>query len=342
MVKVVEHMLESWTESVFRKMGIAAAGALLILSAGAYAKSYTIAFVPKLVGIPYFTAMQQGLQQAAKKFSTDNVQLKIIYEGPTTASVSGQAKFVRTLINQGVSAIGVSANNPTALNPLVKEARDKGIVFYSSDSQVESPLNQLRVVQATPKGLGYAVLDVLAKEMGNKGEFAIISAGPTATNLNQWISYIKERLAKYPGMHLVTTQYAGESVTKATTIASQVISAYPNLKGIIGVASTIVPGAAQAVLETGMKGKIAVTGFTDPNTIRPYVNDGVVKAVVLWNPTSLGYLTAWGALQLLENKPLHAINNVPGLGTVTYDSATKALLLGPPMIINKSNISLNF
>ncbi len=319
-----------------------AASLAIPLALTASAKTFTIAFVPKLVGIPYFTAMDQGMMRAAKAFSKGGVNLKIIYEGPTTASVSGQDRFVQALVNQGVNAIGVSANSPTALCPLVDKAVKKGLVFYSSDSQVSCASNELQVVQASPKGLGYAAIDVLAKDLGGKGEIAFISAGPTATNLNQWMAYMKQRLKKYPGMKLVSVQYAGESVSQATTIASQLISAYPNLRGIVGVASTIVPGAAQAVLEAGMKGKIAVTGFTDPNSIRPHVKDGVVKQVILWNPTNLGYLTAWGVLQMLEHKAFKAVNNVPGLGKVQYFAKSKELLLGAPMVIDRSNIDLNF
>jgi rhamnose transport system substrate-binding protein len=148
--------------------------------------------------------------------------------------------------------------------------------------------------------------------------------------------------AKYPGMKLVTIQYAGEDISKATDVTAQLLSAYPKLKGIVGVNSTAVPGAAQAVLRAGMSGKVAVTGITDPNTIRPFVNNGTVKSVVLWNPVDLGYLTAWGVLQLLEHKPLKAENDVPGLGKVAYSATTKTLLLGKPLVIDKSNIKLNF
>lgn len=301
------------------------------------AKEYKVAFVPKLVGIPYFAAMKQGLDKAGKKFG-----LKIIYQGPTTASVAEQENIVQSLINQHPDAIGVSANSPSALNPLVKKARAQGIAFYSSDSQVTSPQNQLRVQQVRDKALGYKVVDVLAQEIGKKGKIAIISGGPTATNLNTWIKFMKQRLKKYPHMHLATLQYAGEDINKATQVANQVISSYPDLKGIIGVNTTAVPGAAQAVLTSGKKGQIAVTGITDPNTIRQYVQNGVVDKVVLWNPIDLGYLTGWGVKQVLEGHSFKKENKVPGLGKIRYFAKTKTLLLGPPMVIDKSNINMNF
>jgi rhamnose transport system substrate-binding protein len=301
-------------------------------------KQYTIAFVPKLQGIPYFTAMDQGGQKAAKDFG-----VKWIYEGGTTADVSSQSEIVSSLINQHVDAIGVSANDPTALNPLAVKATQAGEVFYASDSNVTSPDSKLFVNQVDPKALGYQVMDIAAQEMGGKGQLAILSAGPTATNLNQWIYYMKERAkAKYPGIQLLPIQYAGEDVSGATQITLKILAAYPNVKGFIGVASTIPPGIAQAVQEAGKAGKVAITGVTDPNSIRPFIQDGTVQKVVLWDPVKLGYLTVWGVLQVLEGHKFSQWNNVPNIGKVEYFPANHELLLGPPLVIDKSNVNLNY
>jgi len=314
------------------------AGAFAISNGSAMAKTATIAFVPKLIGIPYFNAMKVGLDKGGKQFGAE-----IIYQGPTTATVSGQVEITQSLINKHVDAVGVSANSPTALEALAKKAHDAGILFYSSDSQVDGPDVDLRVSQANDKDLAYTVIDQLATQVGEKGEVAFVSGGPTATNLNTWIGFMKERMAqKYPQLKLVSIQYAGEDINQATQVTSQLLSAYPHLAGIVGVNSTAVPGAAQAVLRAGLSGKVAVTGITDPNTIRPYVNNGTVKSVVLWNPVNLGYLTVWGVVQLLDHKPLQASNAVPGLGTVQYFPDTKTLLLGKPLVIDKSNINLDF
>lgn len=316
----------------------------LTLSAPVWAKQYTVAFVPKLVGIPYFAAMKKGMDKAGKQFD-----MKIVYQGPSSADVAQQVNIVSSLINQGVDAIGVAANSPTAFGPMVKKARKKHIVFYSTDSQVAADGNQLRVSQVNDKALGYKVIDVLAEQLKAqngqaKGKIAFVSGGSTATNLNTWIKFMKERLKdKYPNIKLVDVQYGGEDVTKATDITNQLISAYPDLDGIVGINTTAVPGAAQAVLTSGKKGKIVVTGISDPNTIRPYVMNGTVKKVVLWNPVDLGYLTGWGVKQLLDGKQFKAVNEVPGLDhKIKYDAQTKTLLLGPPMVIDKSNIQLDF
>ena len=294
--------------------------------------------MPKLIGIPYFNAMKQGLEKGGKSFGAH-----ITYQGPTTASVSGQTEIAQGMINKHLDAVGVSANSPTALEAQAARAKKSGVLFYSSDSQVSGDDVSLRVSQAADRDLGDTVVDQLAQQIGGSGDVALISGGPTATNLNVWIGFMKQRMAaKYPAMKIVSIQYAGEDINKATQFTAQLLSAYPHLKGIIGVNSTAVPGAAQAVLRAGLSGKIAITGITDPNTIRSYVNDGTVKSVVLWNPIDLGTLTVWGVVQLLEHKTLAAENSVPGLGQVSYDAATRTLLLGKPLVITKSNIQLDF
>jgi rhamnose transport system substrate-binding protein len=301
---------------------------------GKNGEKYTIAFVPKLVGFPYFTSMNEGAQKAAK-----DLGVKVIYQGSTTADVSEQAKTVSGLIDQGVSAVGVAANSPTALNQLISKAKQKNIMFYTTDSNVDSPDNSLFVQQATDKDLGYTMADTIAEEIGGEGEIALLSAGSTATNLNAWIGFVKERLnAKFPKVKVLETQYAGEDINASTQMAAKIIAANPNLKGFVGISAANTPGIAEAVKQAGKTGKIAVTGIAIPNVIKPYIQSGVVKKAVLWDPMNLGYLTIWGVVQALDGKQFAAENDVPGIGKVKYDAATKTLLLGPPLVFDSSNI----
>ncbi|MBM9400697.1 autoinducer 2 ABC transporter substrate-binding protein [Gluconacetobacter azotocaptans] len=317
---------------------LVAAGISCVAPAHGRAETFQIGFVPKVIGIPYFSAMQQGFLKGGRTFDA-----KIVYQGPTTSSVAAQAQIVQSLINRKLDAVAVAANSPTALQAQATHARERGVAFASTDSQVDGEAVSLRVMQATDEAIAHTLVDQLAAQIEGGGQIAFVSGGPTATNLNLWVSLMKSYLAaRYPKLELVSVQYAGEDISKATEITSQILSAYPGLKGIIGVNTTATPGAAQAVLQAGLSGKVAVTGIDDPNTIRAYVLNGTVKSAVLWNPIDLGYLTVWGLTQLLQHKTLQPQNAVPGLGTIAYDATTKTLLLGQPMIFTKENISLDF
>ena len=55
------------------------------------------------------------------------------------------------------------------------------------------------VNQATPEGIGNTLTDEAARLLGGKGEFAIITGALSAANQNEWIAFIKKRVAeKYP------------------------------------------------------------------------------------------------------------------------------------------------
>ena len=299
-------------------------------------KKYRIAFVPKLIGIPYFTAMEQGGKKAAQ-----DLGVEFIYAGPVTADVAKQIEVIDNLITMGVDAIAVAPNDPAAITPIMKKAKAKGIRVLTSDTDGAQGVREVFVNQALQDQIGYFVMDELAKAMNYEGEFAIVSCGPTAWNLNTWILYELQRLAKYPKMKLVTIRYAEEDVQLAINITLDLINAFPNLKGIIGQCSTSLPGAAEAVERAGKSGKIAVTGLSVPSMMRKYVKSGTVKSFVLWNPVDLGYLTVWAAKYLLDgNKFVDKKSyNIPGIETKPfYIAKDKMLVLGPPKIFDASNI----
>jgi rhamnose transport system substrate-binding protein len=298
------------------------------------AKKLVIAFVPKLINIGYFNAMQAGGEAAAK-----DLGVTFDYEGPTTADAAAQVQIIKQLIAKHVDAIAVAPDDPAVVGPALQQAESQGIKTFTSDTDAPNTVRELFVEQADPTAIGNATIDALADAMGQQGEWAIDSCGPAAQNLNSWIAVEKARASqKYPKMKYVTTVYSGEDSAKAVSDSKDLITSHPNLRGIIGQCSTSAPGAAKAVTDLNKIGTVFATGITVPNDMRAYVKNGAVKSFVLWDPTKLGYLTVWAGIQLAKGQSLAPTNNVPTVGNVSYDASTKILLLGPPIVFDKSNI----
>jgi len=297
---------------------------------------YKIAFVPKLIGIPYFNAMEEGGKKAAI-----DLDVEFIYTGPVTADVAKQSEIVDNLITQGVDAIAVAPNDPAAITPVLKKAQEKGIVVLTSDTDGAQDVREVFVNQALQDAIGYTIMEELAKAMNYEGEFAIVSCGPTAWNLNTWILYELQKLAEYPKMKLVTIRYAEEDVQMAINVTLDLINAFPNLKGVLGQCSTSAPGVAEAVEQAGKIGQIFATGISVPSMMSKYVKSGAVKSFVLWNPVDLGYLTVWAAKYLLDKNTFEDGKeyDVPGIETKpVYLAKDKMLVLGPPKVFDASNV----
>ena len=66
--------------------------------------------------------------------------------------------------------------------------------------------------------------------------------------------------------------------------AKELFKKYPNLKGIFGTSSLSVPGTGRAIEELGLQGKAFVTAVGLPNECAPFIKDGTVDGVLLWDP----------------------------------------------------------
>jgi ABC-type sugar transport system substrate-binding protein len=321
-----------------RHLGLLLAGASLLaasLPARAADDHNTVAFVPQLVGIPYFNAMEEGGKKAAEALG-----VKFIYSGPVDTNPVDQLQIVQNLVNQGVGAVSVSVLDASSIAPVVESAKAKGVKLFTSDSDAPQSGRAVYVAQATDQGLGFTIIDELVKRVGPDAKIGIVSGEATASNLNAWIGFMQQRAKeKYPKLTLLEPQFAGGTAERAAQIATDLMTANPDVKAIIGVASTTCPGVAQAIETAGKIGKVIGTGYCSPNTARNYLKDGAFGFSVLWDPAELGYLTVWAGKQLIDGKPFQASNTVKGMShPVSFDAKTGVLLLGDPAVFTAENV----
>src|SRR5262249_52308845 len=130
--------------------------------------------------------------------------------------------------------------------------------------------------------------------------FAIITASLTAANMIEWQKHIEARRAeKYPDIKMAVLRPCDDLQKKAFDEAHTILNAYPNVKLIMAICSPAVPGAAEAVVQSGRK-DVKVIGLSLPNDNKRYVHDGITECVVLWNTMDLGYLTVRAAHALKQ------------------------------------------
>lgn len=301
--------------------------------AGGDSGSTSVAFVPKVQGIPFFEAMNSGGQDAGEEFG-----FQWVYSGPTTADPAAQSEVVRSLMQQRVDALMVAPNDPDSMAPVITEAQGQGIKVGTADTDASSSSREVFVTQATEEAIGTALLEQIAAPLNGEGEVAIVSCGQTAANLNAWIKVIQDKAAiDYPDLKIVETVYADEDQAKAVTMAKNLINAYPDLKGLIGPCTTAAPGVAQAVQESGKTGQIHTTGVGTPQAMLPYLQDGSSSASVLWDVENLGYLTAWAGWKLAQGETFAPTQDVGRISGVTYDESSKTLVMGRPLILTADN-----
>lgn len=306
-------------------------------------KGLTVYFIPKDTQNPYEVIADKGGQRALQELGG-----KVVISSGTTDTAAAQIPSIQAAIQAHADAIVIAGNDPSALCPSLNQAAQAGIKIVAFDSDIScgaSP-NHLFINQANTEQIGTSEVDLLAKEIGSKGQVAILSAVASATNQNAWIGYMKQELKKYPNMKLVTTVYGNDDPATSLTVLQGLLSAYPNLAGIISPTTVGISTAAQ-YLDThkSLLTHLTLTGLGLPSQMKSYVHDGTVKEFELWNPDNLGYLAGYAAAGLASGSASLQTGSKFNAGklnsyTVLAPSGTTgpSVVLGPPTVFNAANV----
>lgn len=302
-----------------------------------------VVFVPKSTGNPYFNQVAKGFETSA-----GDLNLDFSTQAPATADATSQLSVIKDQVQRGVNVIVLSANSPDALNEALDQAKEKGVMVMTVDSDLTGNEDH-RAVGILPTDfslIGPGQLELLAKTINYEGEFAILSATTDAPNQNAWIAGIKDALKdpKYSKMKLVDTVYGDDEPQKSATEMEALLSKHANLRGVISPTSVGLAAAAQVLENSGRypggpkaNGPgIALTGLSTPNQLKKAVEKGVIASFQLWDPADMGAIAAYIAAKKPEIKA-GASFDVPGKGTFKVGDKN-IIFAGSLLTFDKANI----
>lgn len=264
----------------------------------------TIAIVPKDATDPWFVRMDEGV----KRYAADT-GLNVFQKGPAQTDATMQAQVIQDLIAQGVDAIGVVPVDPGALETVLKDALDAGIVVVTHEGA--SQQNTMYNIEAFSNAdYGAFIMENLAQAMGGEGVYTTMVGHVTNASHNEWadggIAYQKEN---YPNMTLLAEEPRVESQDDgevAYQTAKELLKKYPDLKGVMGTSSFDAPGVARAINELGVKGKVFTAGTGMPAENAEILKNGSVSALTLWDPAEAGYAMAELARKIVVGEEITA------------------------------------
>ena len=301
-------------------------------SARASADKPVIGVVVKIGGIPWFNAMEAGIKKKAAELGVEAFMV-----GPTSADPALQVRAIEDLIAKKVDVIGVVPNDAEVLEPVLDRARKAGIKVITHESPKQKNTDY-DFELASAQGFGEAYGKRLVEALGGKGEYAVFVGSLTVPLHNAWadaaIAYIK---ANAPDMKVVGDRYGvAENVDQSRSTALDLIRANPNLKAFLAFGSQGPIGAARAVKEKHLDGKVLVLGPFSPGQGRKLVHDGVLTGGFMWNPALAGEVFVTLGQMVAKGEPIKDGTNIPGLGVVHPDGHN--LIVNELVELNKDTI----
>ena len=159
-----------------------ASGSSSAAASGALKTGLKVFVIPKNLGNPYFTTSDSvksggalaALQQLGESGSETS---------GTAATPASQIPAIQAAVAKGANALVVSATDPSALCPTLNAAIKKGITVVTYDSDAPA-CRTLFVNQASTAQIGTSEVSLLASEIHDSGQIAILSATASAPNQN--------------------------------------------------------------------------------------------------------------------------------------------------------------
>lgn len=298
---------------------------LFTLSVNALAENVTVVFIPKLSGNAFFESANVGAQDLAKK-----VGYTVKYDGNPEAAVANQVAIINNAINSGADAICISTVDAAGVDDAMKAAKEAGLAVTTWDSDSKPESRTVMVSQGTPEQLGQMLVDMLAESLKERGKdvekdaikYCWHYSQATVTDQNSWhVAGEKYREEKYPNWVNVAPEnyYSNQDAEKAISVGEAVLTAHPDIDGIICNDSTALPGQAQAAQNLGLDStKVSITGFASPNSMKEYCRTGILTRWGLWDCKIQGAIGCYLAYHIASGHELKVGDKVdiPEIGTV--------------------------
>lgn len=274
---------------------------------------YKIAVVPKMTNIGWFQRMEEGVNDYNKENGTDYV-----YRG--SAEGADQAGIVEQMLAEDWDAICVVPFDSESLAPVLEKAREQGIVVITHEASSMDPKYFDYDIEAFVNAdYGTHFAEAISDITGGEGTYIQFVGDLNSVSHNEWCDAADEYFAANTNMKKLGRYETGDDTTSSYNQTKELLQANPDITAIEGSASTDVVGAAQAVDELGLTGKVAVVGTSMTSIARNYVEKDVINTFSVWDPAKAGQAMIELAINVLDNGEAPNALNVEGYESLTAD-----------------------
>jgi ribose transport system substrate-binding protein len=266
----------------------------------------TIPVIVKDTTSSYWQTVFAGARKAAQELNVN-----ITEQGAQSESdINGQISILENAVSAKPVAVVISPTQFKALGKPIDEAAKK-IKIIGIDSAADSDSFTAFLQTDNEKG-GRVAADGLAAAIQAKygkaeGDVALINFLAGVGSLQARDKGFKDQLAaKYPGLKLIAEKVADGQAVTGLNIMTDLITAYPNLRGVFSDALFIGQGAGQAIAENKAGDRIKFVTFDSDDKLIGLLKGGSIAALVVQDPFRMGYEGVKTALAASKGEKVEA------------------------------------
>jgi len=282
-------------------------------------------FVNCLRNIEFFSAHKYAWRKAGEAFG-----VKTSYVGPADFDVPGMISAFDLALAKNPAGIIVWGVDPSLI-PSIEKASSLGIPVVTIVGDLPNS-SRISYVGSYQYDLGYVGGKGFAESVDGKGKVAILTL-PGIIMFDEREQGFRDAFALYPGIEVVAVGDTKADVVVAMQAAKDIMIRFPDLKGFVGTDSTAAMGAATAVTEMNMVGKVFIVGMDRNSDLLQKIKEGVITASVAQGDVMVPY---WAMMSLIAQnyyKPMLTTDNKAAQAKVAPD-----VIYIPSNYIDQSNL----
>jgi ribose transport system substrate-binding protein len=318
-----------------RKSGITLACFLVFLVAAvivACAKPYheeneRYVFVATNINLPYWQEAQAGFLDAAKTLG-----VKAELTGPTSYDPAGEVGIFRQVVEQHPAGICLSAARPEIFQAEIDKAVAQGIPVVCVDADVPDSKRVLYIGTDNFKA-GRESLKRMAALVSGKGNIVVISI-PGQHNLDDRVAGVADALKNFPALKLAKILDDKGDLRNAFDQVYALLNKKEKIDGIICLEATGGPGAASALHQFSLEGKVPIVAFDkDPETLS-LIESGAISSTIAQKP----YVMSYYGLKFLDDLHHNAVREFKDWHTAPASPLPSWVDTGTA-VVDKSNLA---
>ena len=227
--------------------------------------------------------------------------LTIVHAG---SDVDLQISHIRNFIYSDYDLILVNPLSSTALNPVLEEAKDMGVLVIVFDQEITSP----DVLQVVPDQRAFirSISQYVIDQIGGKGKVVYVSGfdGQPANTLRDGVVY--GIVDEYPDLEIITKINGNWDPTTAQQGMADVLSAFPSFDGVISQ-----DGMQEGIIrafENSNRDLVPITGDSTISFLKKWIelrdSNGFETLAYINGPGFTANLAMGVGIRILQGKEL--------------------------------------
>ena len=282
---------------------------------------YTIALVMKTLTNPFFVEMEKGARQAERELGID----LIVKTAAQETSVDQQITIVEELIREKVDAILIAPADSVQLVPVIKKAKDAGIVIINIDNRLDPQaaekigLTDVPFISVDNAQGAYLSAKYISDKVTTPTQAAILEGITTARNAQDRKQGAMQAFAENKNITVVASETANWKIDEAYKVAAQLFTEHPAIKLVFCANDMMAFGVVQYLKEKGLTG-VQVAAYDALTEALPMLHDGTLQATIDQQAALQAYTGVQYAIRALKGEELPPVTLLD-VRLVTHDNA---------------------